>query len=160
MWQFWLVIWLFGGTGFYSTGVSTFPTRRGLCRDSARPLPRPDVVDYLAGVLNASIAANRVGFYRQDHNFSQIDLHWRDRIDKPRNDGRRGLAENLYIQGEFALWRRLRDANPGMKFDTCSGGGRSNDLSTLRFPSMPLHYTDTGYTNYVHKLHYHQMLAE
>lgn len=123
-------------------------------------LTRPDVVDYLAGVLNASIAANRVGFYRQDHNFAQIDQHWRDRIDKPRNDGRRGLAENLYIQGEFALWRRLRDANPGMKFDTCSGGGRRNDLSTLRFPSVPLHYTDTGYTNYVHKLHYHQMLAE
>ena len=123
-------------------------------------LTRSEVVDFVAAMINASLAANRVGFFRQDMNTGTAYDFWHDRIDLPRGDGRRGIAENLYIQGEFSLWGKLKAANPHMFFDTCSGGGRRNDLSTLRFPSVPLHYTDTGSTNYVHKLHYHHMLAE
>ena len=134
--------------------------KRDIAPNFCYDLTRPEVVDFLADVINASIATNRVGFFRQDMNTGTTYDFWHKRIDLPRGDGRLGLAENLYIQGEFAFWEKLREKNPRMYFDTCSGGGRRNDLSTLRFPSVPMHYTDTGYTNYVHKLHYHHMLAE
>ena len=122
-------------------------------------LSRPETVDFLADVIGGSVVSNGVKFFRQDMNGPAPLTFWRA-IDAARADGRTGLAENLSVQGEFRLWEELRRRQPGLLFDTCAGGGRRNDLSTLRFPSVPLHYTDTGYTNYVEKLRYNHMLNE
>ena len=122
-------------------------------------LSRPDTVSFLADVIGASVVSNNVMFFRQDMNGPAPLLFWQA-IDAARADGRKGLAENLSVQGEFKLWNELRRRRPGLLFDTCAAGGRRNDLSTLRFPSVPLHFTDTGYTNYVEKLRYNHMLNE
>lgn len=122
-------------------------------------LSRPETVDFLAEVIGTSVVSNGVRFFRQDMNGPAPILFWRA-IDAARADDRNGLAENLSVQGEFRFWNELRRRQPGLLFDTCAGGGRRNDLSTLRFPAVPLHYTDTGYTNYVEKLRYNHMLNE
>ena len=96
-------------------------------------LSLPDTVSFLADVIGASVVSNNVMFFRQDMNGPAPLLFWQA-IDAARADG--------------------------LLFDTCAAGGRRNDLSTLRFPSVPLHFTDTGYTNYVEKLRYNHMLNE
>lgn len=74
--------------------------------------------------------------YREDHNFAPLD-YWLQ------NDGpdRKGITENLYIQGHLKFWDDLRDRIPGLLIDTCASGGHRLDLETLR-RSVPLWRTD------------------
>lgn len=127
-----------------------------LCR--RYDLTRPETVDFLVKTVGGSIRDNKVGFYREDCNQTVMD-GWLD-LERQRGDGNRGLVENQFIQGRFRLWEGFRKVNPDMYFDICAGGGRRNDLSTLRFPAVPLHYTDIGYTNHVMKCRYHHMCHE
>lgn len=121
-------------------------------------LTRADARAFMSKTIGDSIRDNKVGFYREDCNQTVSD-GWRD-LEKQRADGRRGLVENQHVQARFKFWEHLRSVNPDMYFDICAGGGRRNDLSTLRFPSVPLHYTDIGYTNHVMKCRYHHMCNE
>ena len=122
-------------------------------------LSRPDAVDFISRIVADSIVSNGVAFYRQDSNGPGPLRFW-ESIDAARGDGRKGLAENLAVQGQFRMWERFRAAKPGLYFDTCASGGRRNDLSTLRFPAVPLHYSDTGYWNFREKQHYNHMMNE
>lgn len=122
-------------------------------------MARPEAVDFISGIVADSIVRNGVGFYRQDSN-GPGPLHDWSFADAARGDGRRGIAENFSIQGQFRMWERFRKAKPGLYFDTCASGGRRNDLSTLRFPSVPLHYSDTGYWNFREKQHYNHLMNE
>jgi alpha-galactosidase len=92
------------------------------------------------------VSANGIKIYRQDFNFPPL-AYWRD------NDAedRQGMHENLHVQGYLQFWDELLSRNPGLWIDSCSSGGRRNDLETLR-RSVPLHYTDYGYGNHPVKL--------
>jgi alpha-galactosidase len=60
------------------------------------------------------------------------------------DDDRRGATENLYVQGYLRFWDALKERFPDLIIDSCAGGGRRNDIETMR-RSIPLHQTDYGY---------------
>ena len=100
------------------------------------------------------IAQNGIRIYRQDFNFPPLD-YWRDND----SEDRQGMHENLHVQGYLQYWDDLLSRNPGLWIDSCSSGGRRNDLETMR-RSVPLHYTDFGYGNHAVKLAFHHTLYE
>jgi len=100
------------------------------------------------------IKDNGIKIYRQDFNF-EILSHWRQN----ESQDRQGLNENLYVQGYLQYWDDLLARNPGLWIDSCSSGGRRNDLETLR-RSVPLHYTDFGYGDHPVKLAFQHTMFE
>ena len=54
------------------------------------------------------------------------------------------MLENQYLQNYLAFWDYLLMDNPNLWIDSCSSGGRRNDMETMR-RSVPLHPTDYGY---------------
>ena len=55
--------------------------------------------------------------------------------------GRKGMTENLYVQGYLSLWDKIIERYPGIYMDSCASGGGRNDLETMK-RGVPLHYTD------------------
>jgi alpha-galactosidase len=114
----------------------------------------PQVRRWLTDHVDGLIKANGIKIYRQDFNFEPLD-HWHS------NDAadRQGMNENLHVQGYLQYWDDLLKRNPGLWIDSCSSGGRRNDLETMR-RSVPLHYTDYGYGIHPIKLAFHHTLYE
>ena len=102
-------------------------------------LTNPDCHKWLCGHISNLIEESGIKCYRQDFNFEPLK-YWRDNED----DDRKGMVENLYIQGYLAYWDYLLMNIPDLWIDSCSSGGRRNDLETMR-RSVPLHPTDYGY---------------
>jgi alpha-galactosidase len=100
------------------------------------------------------IRENGIGIYRQDFNFPPLD-HWRNN----ETSDRQGINENMHVQGYLQYWDELLLENPGLWIDSCSSGGRRNDIETMR-RSVPLHYTDYGYGFHAIKLAFHRTLFE
>ena len=115
-------------------------------------LGNPECRQWLTEHMCNLIAKNGIKIYRQDFNFPPL-AYWRD------NDAedRQGMRENLHVQGYLQYWDDLLSRNPGLWIDSCSSGGRRNDLETMR-RSVPLHYTDFGYGNHPVKLAFHHTL--
>lgn len=111
----------------------------GISRNYLLNLGDKDCCDWLIEKIDALIKDYGIGIYRQDFNFPPLRF-WRDNEDFDRQ----GINENLYVQGYLRYWDALIDRNPGLWIDSCSSGGRRNDLETLR-RSVPLHPTDYGY---------------
>lgn len=108
-------------------------------RNKLLDLGNPECRRWLTDHVSRLIAEQGIGVYRQDFNFPPLS-YWRD------NDAedRRGLRENLHVQGYLQYWDDLLAAHPGLWIDSCASGGRRNDLETMR-RSVPLHYSDYGY---------------
>jgi len=102
-------------------------------------LKNPDCHNWLCGHMERHIKESGITCYRQDFNFAPLP-YWRDNED----DDRQGMVENLYLQGYLAYWDHLLLNIPDLWIDSCSSGGRRNDLETMR-RSVPLHPTDYGY---------------
>jgi len=115
-------------------------------------LGNPECRQWLTDHVCALIQQGGIGVYRQDFNFPPL-AYWRD--SEP--EDRQGLSENLHVQGYLKYWDDLLARNPGLWIDSCSSGGRRNDLETMR-RSVPLHYTDYGYGLHPIKLSFHQTL--
>ncbi len=90
------------------------------------------LVDHIDGILTAQ----GIDYYRQDFNMDPLN-NWRS-ADAP---DRRGLTENKHVTGYLAFWDELRRRHPGLLIDSCSSGGRRNDLETLR-RAVPLLRSD------------------
>jgi alpha-galactosidase len=67
--------------------------------------------------------------------------------------------ENKHVQNYLRFWDALIERNPGMWIDSCSSGGRRNDLETMR-RAVSLHYTDIGYGNHPIKQKQHREMFE
>ena len=115
-------------------------------------LGNPACRQWLTDHVCALIADNGIKIYRQDHNFPPLN-HWREN----EAEDRQGVNENLHVQGYLRFWDDLLERNPGLWIDSCSSGGRRNDLETMR-RSVPLHYTDYGYGDHPVKLAFHHTL--
>ncbi|MHB0857892.1 MAG: alpha-galactosidase [Anaerolineae bacterium] len=102
-------------------------------------LANPDCHRWLRETFAAFLRDNHISCYRQDFNFAPL-LYWRDN----EAEDRKGLLENQYVQGYLAFWDYLLLNVPNLWIDSCSSGGRRNDLETMR-RSVPLHPTDYGY---------------
>ncbi|MDO4587333.1 MAG: alpha-galactosidase [Planctomycetia bacterium] len=121
----------------------------------------PETVQFLSNLIGQSIQSNGVGFYRQDSNGAG-PLPFLEHLEKTdsRFIDRKGMAENLYVQGYLTFWNNLKTMNPGLLIDSCASGGRRNDLDSLRMGAVPLHYTDVGYFDFINKQRYHDMLDQ
>jgi alpha-galactosidase len=116
--------------------------------DLGDPICRQWLTDHICSI----ISNGGIKIYRQDFNFPPLD-YWRDND----ADDRQGMHENLHVQGYLQFWDDLLSRNPGLWIDSCSSGGRRNDLESMR-RSVPLHYTDYGYGNHAVKLAFHHTL--
>lgn len=105
----------------------------------------PECCDWLIDTVDAVIKDSHVEIYRQDFNIA-IDPFWTEN----EAEDRIGMLENLHTQGYLRYWDTLILRNPGLWIDSCAGGGRRNDLETMR-RSVPLHYTDYCYGHHPSK---------
>ena len=101
-----------------------------------------------------SALENQIDWYRQDFNIWPLHF-WRT------NDGenRRGITENLCVQGSLLFWDELLRRNPGLRIDSCAGGGRRSDMESMR-RAVPLHYSDLAYGNIPVKMGFEQTMHE
>ncbi|MBR4749808.1 MAG: alpha-galactosidase [Abditibacteriota bacterium] len=99
---------------------------------------KPAVQKYILRLLDSLVKEQAMTVYRQDYNiwnepfWSARDKTEAERLGIPRT----GMTENRAAAGYIATWTALEERNPGLVFDSCAGGGRRNDLSTLRFSFM------------------------
>ena len=110
--------------------------------------------DFMIETVDALIKAYGVQVYRQDFNYS-IGFFW----EEAEAEDRIGAMENQHIQGYYRYWDALLARNPGLIIDSCAGGGRRNDLETMR-RAVTLHYTDIGYGDHPVKLKQHRQMHE
>lgn len=124
----------------------------GPVKNTLLNLGNPECRRWLTDYLCQFIQDSGIGIYRQDFNFAPL-RYWRE--NEP--EDRQGINENLHVQGYLRFWDDLLARNPGLWIDSCSSGGRRNDLETMR-RSVPLHYTDYGYGIHPVKLAFHHTL--
>ncbi len=117
-------------------------------------LGNPECRQWLTDHVSKLIADNGIAIYRQDFNFEPLP-HWRQN----EAEDRQGMNENLHVQGYLQYWDDLLARNPGLWIDSCSSGGRRNDLETMR-RAVPLHYSDYGYGDHPVKLAFHHTLYQ
>ena len=102
-------------------------------------LGNKEACDWLIDTIDRLIKEYKIDIYRQDFNFQPMPI-WKSNEE----EGRAGILENLHIQGYYRYWDTLLERNPGLWIDSCSSGGKRNDIETMR-RAVPLHYTDVGY---------------
>ena len=91
--------------------------------------------DYAVDLVDGTVKQYGLTVYRQDFN-TQNREYWEAADAAERETTgvtRRGVAENHACEGYVNAWTRIAAENPGLIFDSCSGGGRRNDLETIRF---------------------------
>jgi alpha-galactosidase len=108
-------------------------TSHGALLDEGNPAARQWLVEHVDGMIKSQ----GIDWYREDMNGGGPLPAWR-KNDAP---NRRGITENLYVQGHLAFWDELRRRNPGLRIDSCASGGRRNDLETMR-RAVPLLRSD------------------
>jgi alpha-galactosidase len=94
---------------------------------------------WLVDHVDRVITEQGIDLYRQDFNINPLAI-WRA-SDPP---DRQGITEIRYNEGYLAFWDELRRRHPGMLIDSCSSGGRRNDLETLRRAVPLLRSDDIG----------------
>ena len=104
-------------------------------------LGNPDCLKWLSEYIANFIKENNIKWYREDFNFDPL-RYWVKAEDE--EEDRIGMVENQFIQGFYNYWDYIVEKNPGLLIDSCSAGGRRNDLETMR-RAVPLHHTDFGY---------------
>lgn len=99
-------------------------------------LGNPEAWTWLVNRVDQLITEQGIDLYRQDLNIEPLKS-WRAND----ADDRQGITENKHIVGYLAFWDELRRRHPGMLIDSCAGGGRRNDVETLR-RAVPLLRSD------------------
>ncbi len=96
----------------------------------------PEAWLWLVNHIDSMIKSQGIDWYREDMNVGPLPS-WR------KNDApdRQGITENFYIQGHLAYWDELKRRNPHLRIDACAGGGRRNDLETMK-RAVPLLRSD------------------
>jgi len=135
------------------TGIKPGHLAYRLENNSLLNLGDPGCLRWLTDHISKLISENGVKIYRQDFNFPPLQ-YWRDNEDEQRQ----GINENFYVQGLLQFWDELLDRHPDLWIDSCSAGGRRNDMETMR-RSVPLTYSDYGLVKNLMKLKAHNVLA-
>ncbi len=99
-------------------------------------LGNPDALKWAIDHFSKILADEHIDLYRQDFNHFPIG-QWRAN-DAP---DRQGISEIKHCTGYLAYWDGLLARKPDMFIDACAGGGRRNDLETMR-RAIPLWRTD------------------
>ena len=109
---------------------------------------------YYTDMIHDVLKENHVTVYRQDFNFDPLP-YWRQN----ESANRRGMLENQFARGYWNHYREILERLPGVWIDSCSSGGRRNDLTTMKM-SVPLHYSDYGYGELEVKTGFHRTMFE
>ena len=99
----------------------------------------PECVEWLIDTVSTFLKENHVTIYRQDFNLD-LQTMWREN----ESEERYGAVENAHVQGYLKYWDGLLERVPGLLIDSCAGGGRRNDMETIK-RGVPFHYSDVGY---------------
>lgn len=99
-------------------------------------LGNPETLAWVIEHFNTLIKEQGVDLYRQDFNMLPLD-GWRKRD----TEDRQGITEIRHIEGYLKYWDSILKRNPGIRIDSCAGGGNRNDLQTLR-RAVPLLRSD------------------
>lgn len=91
---------------------------------------------YLTDLISAVISEYGIDCFRTDFNIAPLEF-WISADE----ENRYGMSENRYVTGFLKFWDDLQARFPDVVFDTCSSGGRRNDLLTLR-RALPLLRSD------------------
>jgi len=152
----------------------------GDVNESLLDLGNPAAWNWLVEHVSRTIQEQGIDLYRQDFNLDPLPF-WRAQ-DAPdatpqsgepsspggfagqepaslRSTSRQGITEIRYVEGYLAYWTELRRRFPDMVIDSCSSGGRRNDLETMRL-GVPLHKTDYPPCDAAAKQAFHHSLAQ
>ncbi len=99
-------------------------------------LADPDCVEWVFNKICKVIDESGATAFRSDFN-SDPAPSWT----AAESRDRKGMTENLYVQGYLSLWDKIIERYPGIYMDSCASGGGRNDLETMK-RAVPLHYTD------------------
>lgn len=110
-------------------------------------LGNQDCLEWTLNSIIRTMELNGISLYREDFNLDPAPF-W-SIGDGYQGKNRRGITENLYMQGHYALFDRIIDycAQNGKStfIDSCASGGGRNDLETIR-RSVPLLRSDSDRT--------------
>jgi alpha-galactosidase len=96
----------------------------------------PACLQWITNLICKFIEDWKIKIYRQDFNMALLPYWIANEA-----DDRQGVLENFYMQGYLKFWDGLLQRNPGLIIDSCSSGGRRNDLETMR-RSIPFTISD------------------
>lgn len=114
----------------------------------------PEAWEHITDLICNFVEENQINWYRQDFNIWPL-YYWRNND----SEGRKGMTENLCVQGYLRFWDELLRRNPGLQIDCCAGGGRRNEMEAMR-RSVPLHFTDLCYGDIPVKMGFEQTMHE
>jgi len=108
--------------------VISFPDRpRTLARDQlVLNLARPEVRDYVFGVVDKLLSENDISFIKWDYNRNWSEPGWPEQA----LDAQKTIYVQ-YIHNYYSILDELRRKHPNVEFETCSGGGGRVDLGVL-----------------------------
>ncbi len=101
-------------------------------------MSRPDVVDYLTGVLGDVLGSAPIAYVKWDMNRNITEPY---SLSLPPD--RQGELFHRYILGVYELYRRLTSRFPEILFESCSGGGGRFDPGQLAFAPQAWTSDDT-----------------
>ena len=96
----------------------------------------PEALEWITNRVLSILETADITIYREDFNVPPLRA-WTAKD----TENRRGMTENLYIQGHLKFWDSIIERFPDMMIDSCASGGRRNDLESMR-RAVPLHYSD------------------
>lgn len=91
-------------------------------------LARPDVRDYVLGVLDKLLTENDIAFLKWDYNRNWSEPGWDQMPPNEQKDVYVNFTRNLY-----GILAALRKRHPNLEIESCSGGGGRVDLGILRY---------------------------
>ncbi len=109
-------------------------------------LGMPEALEWIKGRVLPTIRDYKIGLYREDFN-AEPHPAW-ETNDNFNGPNRKGMTENLYIQGHFDLWEAVIETQLSVGgcnyIDNCASGGGRNDLLSLRY-SFPFNRSDADW---------------
>jgi alpha-galactosidase len=88
----------------------------------------PAAWKWIVARVDSLLVSENIDIYRQDFNHMNPLTIWRAN-DAP---DRQGMTEMRHVTGLMAYWDELLRRHPNMLYDNCAGGGRRNDLESMR----------------------------
>jgi alpha-galactosidase len=107
--------------------VLHFPhrTRTELRNQLVLNFARDDVAEWAYGWLTRLVADNGIDFLKWDMNRAFSEAGW------PGREGGQDVLWSRYVTNLYGVIDRLRADHPGLRIETCSGGGGRVDLAIL-----------------------------
>jgi len=91
-------------------------------------LARPDVREYVFGVLDKLLRENGIAFLKWDYNRNWSEPGWPS---APLNQQKNVYVD--FIRNFYSILAELRQKHPEVEIESCSGGGSRVDLGVLQY---------------------------